>query len=116
MVQGDYYVPAAFVDKFAVHLVKNFLIDQNQLTGEVPLILGIWGGKGCGKTFMLELCCREMGITPIIMSAGELEDEWAGEPGTLIRNRYRRAVGKPPQRCRVDPPPTSICSLGFEQI
>jgi len=91
-LEGDYYVPAAFVDKFAVHLVKNFLIDQNQLTGEVPLILGIWGGKGCGKTFMLELCCREMGITPIIMSAGELEDEWAGEPGTLIRNRYRRAA------------------------
>ncbi len=33
--------------------------------------------------------CR---IEPIIMSAGELESEWAGAPGRLIRDRYRRAA------------------------
>ncbi|PSR96812.1 Ribulose bisphosphate carboxylase/oxygenase [Actinidia chinensis var. chinensis] len=32
-----------------------------------------------------------MGIEPIIMSAGELESERAGEPGKLIRDRYRTA-------------------------
>ena len=26
------------------------------------------------------------------MSAGELESEWAGAPGRLIRDRYRRAA------------------------
>ncbi len=26
------------------------------------------------------------------MSAGELEHEWAGTPGRLIRDRYRRAA------------------------
>ena len=31
-------------------------------------------------------CCR---VEPIIMSAGELEHEWAGTPGKLIRERYR---------------------------
>ena len=31
-------------------------------------------------------------IEPIIMSAGELESEWAGAPGRLIRDRYRRAA------------------------
>ena len=28
----------------------------------------------------------------MIMSAGELEHEWAGTPGRLIRDRYRRAA------------------------
>ncbi|KAG6500655.1 hypothetical protein ZIOFF_040504 [Zingiber officinale] len=32
-----------------------------------------------------------MGMEPIIMSAGELESERAGEPGKLIRERYRTA-------------------------
>ncbi|KAK3011874.1 hypothetical protein RJ639_010535 [Escallonia herrerae] len=32
-----------------------------------------------------------MGIEPVIMSAGELESERAGEPGRLIRERYRTA-------------------------
>jgi len=35
------------------------------------------------------LACR---IEPIIMSAGELEHEWAGTPGRLIRERYRKAA------------------------
>ena len=51
----------------------------------MPLILGVWGAKGCGKTFNLELACKALDITPVVMSAGELEDEWAGNPGRLIR-------------------------------
>lgn len=41
--------------------------------------IGIWGGKGQGKTFQTELIFRAMGVEPIIMSAGELESERAGE-------------------------------------
>ena len=58
---------------------------------KVPLILGIWGGKGQGKTFQTELAFRKLGITPIVMSAGELESGNAGEPAKLIRQRYREA-------------------------
>ena len=78
----------------ALHVAKNFLADRHAgaLGGgggaKVPLILGIWGEKGCGKTFNLELACKAMKVYPIIMSAGELEDEWAGTPGRLIRSRY----------------------------
>ena len=32
-----------------------------------------------------------MGVQPVIMSAGELEDKWAGKPAKLIRERYRQA-------------------------
>lgn len=53
----------------------------------VPLILGIWGGKGQGKSFQTELTFKKMGVEPIIMSAGELESDIAGEPGRIIRER-----------------------------
>ncbi|CAI6006705.1 unnamed protein product, partial [Closterium sp. NIES-64] len=57
----------------------------------VPFLAGIWGGKGQGKTFQVELIFKALGLEPIILSAGEMESEWAGEPGRLIRSRYRDA-------------------------
>ena len=85
---GDFHVPPAFQDRVALHLAKNFLSDASNPgvsgtvsgqeksgalgTTNVPLILGIWGGKGSGKTFNLELSCKAMGVTPVVMSAGEL--------------------------------------------
>lgn len=88
-LQGDYYIAPAFLDKIVVHIVKNYI--AHLLDAKVPLILGIWGGKGQGKSFQTELVFRAMGIEPVIMSAGELESERAGEPGKLIRERYRTA-------------------------
>lgn len=88
-LQGDYYIAPLFLDKVACHIVKNFIAPL--LNTKVPLILGVWGGKGQGKTFQTELIFRAMGVEPVIMSAGELESEKAGEPGKLIRERYRTA-------------------------
>lgn len=50
------------------------------------------GPKGTGKTFQTELSFKKMKAEPIIMSAGELESEIAGNPGYLIRKRYRKAA------------------------
>ena len=47
--------------------------------------------QGVGKTFTLELCLQRMGVLPVCLSAGELEDEWAGEPGRRLRERYEFA-------------------------
>lgn len=69
--------------------MKNYI--AHLLNIKVPLILGVWGGKGQGKTFQTELIFQSMDIEPVIMSAGELESERAGEPGRLIRERYRTA-------------------------
>ncbi|KAA8542024.1 hypothetical protein F0562_023176 [Nyssa sinensis] len=88
-LQGDYYIAPVFMDKVVCHIVKNFI--AHLLNTKVPLILGIWGGKGQGKSFQTELIFQAMGIEPVIMSAGELESERAGEPGRLIRERYRTA-------------------------
>ncbi|XP_009594256.1 ribulose bisphosphate carboxylase/oxygenase activase 1, chloroplastic-like [Nicotiana tabacum] len=84
-----FYIAPAFMDKLVVHITKNFLKLPNI---KVPLILGIWGGKGQGKSFQCELVFRKMGINPIMMSAGELESGNAGEPAKLIRQRYREAA------------------------
>nr|KJB57050.1 hypothetical protein B456_009G149200 [Gossypium raimondii] len=89
-LQGDYYIAPVFLVKFpACHIVKNYL--AHLLNVKIPLILGVWGGKGQGKTFQTELIFQAMGIEPVIMSAGELESDRAGEPGKLIRERYRTA-------------------------
>nr|AIX10948.1 putative Rubisco activase isoform 2 [Gardenia jasminoides] len=84
-----YYIAPAFLDKLVVHITKNYI---SLPSIKVPLILGIWGGKGQGKSFQCELVFAKMGINPIMMSTGELESGNAGEPAKLIRQRYREAA------------------------
>ena len=93
-IVGDYYVAPKFLDAVTLHIAKNFLLDQgcfDKMT-RVPLILGIWGGKGQGKSFQTELVFKKLGVEAVIMSAGELESEVAGYPGKMIRERYRKAA------------------------
>lgn len=87
-IEDGFYISPAFLDKMAIHVAKNFM-DLPKI--KVPLILGIWGGKGQGKTFQCSLAFKKLGIAPIVMSAGELESGNAGEPAKLIRQRYREA-------------------------
>lgn len=83
-----YYISPAFLDKLTLHLAKNFMTLPKI---KVPLILGIWGGKGQGKTFQCDLVYKKLGVSAIVMSAGELESGNAGEPAKLVRQRYREA-------------------------
>lgn len=84
----SYYIAPRFLDKLSIHITKNFLTLPNV---RVPLILGIHGRKGEGKSFMCELVYKRMGIGVVYMSAGELESPDAGDPARLIRLRYREA-------------------------
>merc|ERR1719331_2525855 len=87
-IEEGYYISKPFLDKMTIHIAKNFM-ELPKI--KIPLILGIWGGKGQGKTFQTELGYKKLGITPIVMSASELESGNAGEPAKLIRQRYREA-------------------------
>lgn len=87
-IADGFYIAPAFLDKLTVHLAKNFM-ELPKI--KIPLILGIWGGKGQGKTFQCNLAFKKLGVSPIVMSAGELESGNAGEPAKLIRQRYREA-------------------------
>ena len=85
----SYYISPRFQDKLAVHITKNYI----DLPGvRVPLILGIHGRKGEGKSFQCELVFDRMGVEAVHMSAGELESPDAGDPARLIRLRYREAA------------------------
>lgn len=84
-----YYIAPRFLNKLAVHITKNFL----DLPGiKVPLILGIHGQKGEGKSFQCELVFERMKVEAVHMSAGELESPDAGDPPRLVRLRYREAA------------------------
>jgi len=87
-IEDGYYISPAFLDKITIHIAKNFM-ELPKI--KIPLILGVWGGKGQGKTFQANLAFKKLGISPIVMSAGELESGNAGEPAKLIRQRYREA-------------------------
>ncbi|PZO50621.1 MAG: ribulose 1,5-bisphosphate carboxylase [Phormidesmis priestleyi] len=84
-----YYISPSFLNKLAVHITKNYL-DLPQV--KVPLILGIHGRKGEGKTFQCELVFEQMGVEVVYISGGELESPDAGDPARLIRLRYREAA------------------------
>ncbi|MEL7495244.1 MAG: ribulose bisphosphate carboxylase small subunit [Cyanobacteria bacterium J06554_11] len=84
-----YYISPRFLNKLAVHITKNYL-DLPQI--KVPLILGIHGRKGEGKTFQCELVFQQMGVEVVHISGGELESPDAGDPARLIRLRYREAA------------------------
>ncbi len=85
----SYYISPRFLNKLAVHITKNFL----ELPGvRVPLILGVHGRKGEGKSFQCELVFEKMGIEVVHISGGELESPDAGDPARLLRLRYREAA------------------------
>ncbi|MEM9450784.1 MAG: ribulose bisphosphate carboxylase small subunit [Cyanobacteria bacterium P01_E01_bin.6] len=84
-----YYIAPHFLNKLAIHITKNFL---NIPGVNVPLLLGIHGRKGEGKTFQCKLVFERMGIEVVHVSGGELESPDAGDPARLIRLRYREAA------------------------
>lgn len=74
---------------------------------KVPLILGIWGGKGQGKTFQCNLAYKKLGIAPIVMSAGEQAQHapHAGRLGYCVHALLQR---RRPTVLRAAPPPCTV--------
>merc|ERR1719456_1282995 len=60
-VEDGFYISPSFLDKMTVHIAKNFM-ELPKI--KIPLILGIWGGKGQGKTFQTELGYKKTGNFP----------------------------------------------------
>jgi hypothetical protein len=85
-----YYIPTRFEQVVAGHILKNIA----HVPYDIPLILGIHGKPGEGKTRQSELTFQRMGVEWITISGGELEHRLAGRPGELIRERYRDASKK----------------------
>ncbi len=85
----SYYISPRFEEKLAVFITKNYLNIPNM---RVPLILGIHGRKGEGKSFQCDLVLEKMGVEVTHISGGELESPDAGDPARLLRLRYRETA------------------------
>lgn len=81
------FINSEFFNVIYHHLVGNLLLKET----ESPLILGIFGPAGEGKTFQTEEVCKILQVNPLTISPGELESPNAGQPGELLRMLYLRA-------------------------
>lgn len=82
-------VPQRFAEAVALHIVRNLLWDYYDF--RIPLILGIHGPSGEGKSFQVGLILQEMKVTSVQVFANELESPRAGEPANLVCERYLTA-------------------------
>ena len=85
---GSYVIPDRFRKALSLHIIKNRWPGS---FGRVPLILGIHGPTGEGKTFQCEKLLEELHINSFLVSGGQLESGIAGEPAKLVRSKYLSA-------------------------
>lgn len=81
------YINSDFRTAVEAHIFGNMLIKNTNS----PLILGIFGPPGEGKTYQLDKILKDLGINQIMVSPGELESENAGYPAMLLRTLYLKA-------------------------
>ena len=74
----------------SLHLISNFGPAAQPGT---PLLLGIQGPPGEGKTYQVERILDVAGIVPVLLSGGELESASAGAPSARLRAAYLEAGG-----------------------
>lgn len=86
MLKQKIYIPERFRKVVLIHLAKNYWVPEY-----APLILGIHGPSGEGKTFQCEMILKEIDCLIYRISGGQLENREAGEPARLIRETYIRA-------------------------
>lgn len=82
------YIPERFERVIHLHIIKNML---TRTSTNPALFLGIHGPSGDGKTYQCEHVLTEMGVKAFLISGGQLEDPYAGEPARLIRTTYLNA-------------------------
>ncbi|WP_432141343.1 AAA family ATPase [Streptomyces sp. bgisy084] len=80
-------IPERFRRGILLHLYKNLIPDPGS---ETPLILGIHGPSGQGKTYQCQKVLEEIDAHVITISGGELESVEAGQPAQVIRDAYKK--------------------------
>ncbi len=84
----DIFVSPRFHKVVSLHVLKNLL---KRVEAQVPLLLGIHGPSGEGKTYQCEHILKDMGVKRFLVSGGQLDNPIAGHPSAFIRQTYIRA-------------------------
>lgn len=84
--ENGMFVPERFRNILSLHIVKNVLAGPDFRT---PLLLGIHGPPGEGKTLQCEAALADMGVHVNRILARDFESSNAGEPGQLLIRKYR---------------------------
>lgn len=79
-------IPERFTRAVDEHLVFNLLGIERW-----PLILGVFGRPGDGKSFQIRTHLERRGVLPISINAADLESDRAGTPGKLVLGMYKDA-------------------------
>ncbi|UCD97844.1 MAG: AAA family ATPase [Chloroflexota bacterium] len=84
----EVFISKRFQQVVSLHILKNLL---TRVEAQVPLLLGIHGPSGEGKTFQCEHILKNMGVKRFLVSGGQLDNPIAGHPSAFIRQTYIRA-------------------------
>ena len=82
------YICERFNRAIALHMLKNILVKAET---QVPLLLGIHGPSGEGKTFQCENALKNMGVKRFLISGGQLDNSINGDSAHIVRATYIRA-------------------------
>lgn len=79
-------IPERFTRAVDEHLVFNLLGVEHW-----PLILGVFGRPGDGKSFQIRTHLEQRGVLTVSINAADLESDRAGTPGKLVLGMYKDA-------------------------
>ena len=79
-------IPVRFKNEVDQHLVFNFA-DMSAW----PLVLGVFGRPGDGKSFQVRTHIERRGVLAVSINAADLESDRAGQPGKLVLAKYEDA-------------------------
>ena len=86
--ENEIFISKRFQQVVSLHVLKNLL---KRVEAQVPLLLGIHGPSGEGKTFQCENILKNMGVKRFLISGGQLDNPVPGQPSSFIRTSYIRA-------------------------
>lgn len=82
----SHVIPARFQTEIDQHLVFNFAGTESW-----PLVLGVFGRPGDGKSFQVRTHLERRDVLVVSINAADLESDRAGQPGKLVLARYEDA-------------------------
>lgn len=86
--ETEVFISKRFQQVVSLHMLKNLL---RGVEAQVPLLLGIHGPSGEGKTYQCEHILKDMGVKRFLVSGGQLDNPVSGQPSAFIRQTYIRA-------------------------